>query len=110
MSLGERPLRLISEFSKPLTRPDWRLSIPHVNKLEFYACYRWVLDTHVRNLYPTSYVNHVSFEGYWTKYNSIVWYEQTCKICDYELIYNSINQYINYNGYCHECHDYIYYR
>jgi hypothetical protein len=110
MSLGERPLKLIREYSKPRTRPNWRLSRPHFNYTEFYECYRWVLDTPIRKQFPSMYDNHVSLEGYWNKYNTIVWYAQICKICNAELLYKSMNEYMNNKGYCDECHDYICYR
>ena len=110
MYLGERPLKLIREYSKPVTRPDWRSSSPHINKLEFYECYRWVLDSHVRIQHPIIYDNYAPLQGYWNKYNNIVWHIQICRTCNEELVYKSINDYINYNGYCNECHDYICYR
>ena len=110
MSLGERPLALIREYSKPLTMPSWKLSRPHFNESEFYACYVWVLDNRTRIQFPIIYENHLSFEGYWNKYNNIVWYEQTCKMCNNDLFHKSIHEYVKNTGYCDECCDYICYR
>jgi hypothetical protein len=110
MSLGERPLKLISEYSKPMTHPQWKLMRPHVNPKELYECYKWVLNTPVRIPYPIMFDYYAPLQGFWNKHNTIVWNVQICRTCDEELVYKSMNEYINYNGYCNECHEYICYR
>jgi len=36
MSLPSRVLLIISEYSKPMTRPDWRQSIPLINPRKLF--------------------------------------------------------------------------
>jgi hypothetical protein len=54
-SLPNRALTLISEYSKPITRPNWRKSKPIITPYRLYLHVRNVLDlnnfTHYNTLY-----------------------------------------------------------
>ena len=64
--LPNRALRLISEYSKPVTRPDWRNSKPIITTYELFSIYYIIFNNIdlqeiiIKNVYDTDWYDMYS--------------------------------------------------
>ena len=87
MTLPFRALQLIGDYSRPVTRPDWRTFDRHITPGIFIAQLRDLTILHKSKLFMTAYIN-MRYSDFHTRY---IWLE-----------ISGVDSYIHFNGGCRE--------
>ena len=85
--LPPRALQLINEYTRPITRPDWRSFERIINSEVFIDEIRDLTIAHKSNLFMTTYM-HMRYSEFHTMYT---WFE-----------FSGVDSFIHFNGGCRE--------